>query len=195
MDNLLSALITSKTRIKLICLFFGNRKTPRFHIRDIERQINGEINAVREELQHLEKYGVLQKEKRGNRLFYQARLDYPLYLDLLALVRKTNFLGGSIIKNRSKIGRIKYACFSGNFIRDENYSPDSVDLLVIGAIVLPELAKLVKEEEQRIGREINYSPMTEEEFKFRKNRRDPFIMQILQKSKVMIIGDEKDLIS
>ena len=178
----------------MLTLFFGNSKSSRYHIRDIERRIHGEINAVREELRHLEKFGVLQKEKRGNRIFYQIRQDYPLYSDLLALVRKTNFLGGEILKNRAKIGRIKYACVSGDFIRDKNYSPDSVDLLIVGTIVLPELAKLVKEEEQRLGREINYSPMTEEEFKFRKNRRDPFITQILQKSKIMIIGDEESLI-
>ena len=37
--------------------------------------------------------------------------------------------------------------------------------------------------------------MTEDELKFRKNRRDPFILQVLSNSRVMLIGDEQELVS
>jgi hypothetical protein len=69
-----------------------------------------------------------------------------------------------------------------------------VDLLVVGNIVLPELAQIVKNEEVRREREINYTVMTEEEFAFRKRRRDPFVLSILEGSRVMVIGDEEELV-
>ena len=63
-----------------------------------------------------------------------------------------------------------------------------------GEVVLPELALLVRSEEARRGEEINYTVMSEDEFAFRKKRRDPFIMSILSGSRVMIIGDEEELL-
>ena len=69
-----------------------------------------------------------------------------------------------------------------------------VDILVVGDIVLPELASLIRMEESKRGKEINYTVMSKEEFEFRKKRRDPFLQGILFGSRVMIIGDEEDLI-
>jgi hypothetical protein len=36
--------------------------------------------------------------------------------------------------------------------------------------------------------------MTRDEFDFRKKRRDPFLLGILSGSRVMIMGDEEDLV-
>ena len=46
-----------------------------------------------------------------------------------------------------------------------------------------------------LPQEINYTVMTEDELKFRKNRRDPFILQVLSNSRVMLVGDEQELVS
>ena len=72
--------------------------------------------------------------------------------------------------------------------------PDEVDLLIVGNVVLPELALLVREEEKRLNTEINYTVMTEEEFAFRKKKRDPFIVSILSGSRVMLLGDEETML-
>jgi len=85
--------------------------------------------------------------------------------------------------------------FSGKFVRRANRSPDDVDLLVVGTIVLPELAILVRNEETRLGHEINYTAMTEEELKFRKKRNDPFISTVLSNSRTMLIGDEEAMLA
>jgi hypothetical protein len=61
--------------------------------------------------------------------------------------------------------------------------------------VLPELSQIIKAEESRREREINYTVMTEEEFSFRKSRRDPFVLSILTGSRVMIVGDEEELVN
>ena len=67
-------------------------------------------------------------------------------------------------------------------------------LLVVGDVVLPELAALVRKEESIRGKEINYTVMSREELEFRKKRRDPFLLGILSGSRVMIIGDEEVLV-
>ena len=104
-------------------------------------------------------------------------------------------MGEGILKNRVKLGRIKYAMFSGKFARKLPKGPEEVDLLVVGAVVLPELALLVREEEKRLDSEINYTVMTEDEFDFRKKKRDPFILSILYGSRVMLVGDEETMLS
>jgi hypothetical protein len=67
--------------------------------------------------------------------------------------------------------------------------------MVVGTIVLPELAVLVRNEEARLGKEINYTAMTEEEFKFRKKRNDPFIAGILGGTRLMLLGDEEAMLT
>lgn len=191
---MLEDLIISRVRVKILKLFLLN-PAKIFHVREIVRQTKEEINAVRRELAHMEKHSMVSKEPRGNRLYYFFRKDYPLYYDLLALLTKTSNLGYDILKNKNKLGRLKFAMLSGGFVRGQNLRSDQIDLLIVGQkIVLPELSQIIKAEEARRGRELNYTVMTEEELNFRKKRRDPFISSILSGSRVMIVGDEEELV-
>lgn len=184
----------SKVRVKLleVLLFDPNEM---YHVRDLVRRTQEEINAVRRELAHMEKAGMVKKEPRGNRLYYWFRKDYPFYSDLCSMVAKTTGLGAKVIKNRAKIGKISYVLFSGKFVKRQKRDEQEVDILVVGDVVMPELAALVKEEEQVRGKEINYTVMTSDEFSFRKKRRDPFLMGILYGSRMMVIGQEENLLS
>ncbi len=190
----LEDIIISRVRRKILELFLTN-PGQMFHVREIVRKVSEEINAVRRELAHMEKGGMVTKEQRANRLFYTFRKDYPLYANLLELIIKSTGLGWDLIKRRAKLGKVKFIMFSGRFIRNiPPRSPNDIDILIVGSVVLPELSQLIKTEEVKRGREVNYTVMTEEEFDFRKRRRDPFVVSILEGSRVMIIGDEEDLV-
>ncbi|MEK7605286.1 MAG: hypothetical protein AAB478_02045 [Patescibacteria group bacterium] len=191
---MLSDLITSKSRVTLLKVFLA---TPyeMYHVRECVRRTGDEINAVRRELLFLEKHGILQKEQRANRVYYSLDKEYPFYFDLLNIGIKIIGLGDEVLKNRPKLGKIKYAMFSTKFVRKIKKNPDDVDFMVIGTVVLPELAALVRTEEQRLGMEINYTAMTEDEFKFRKTRNDPFIAGILAGGRIMLIGDEETMLT
>lgn len=191
---MLTDLITSKSRVKLLGVFLST-PAEMYHVRELVRRTGDEINAVRRELGFLEKKGILVKEPRANRVYYSFSKSYPFYFDLIQLASKNIGLGAEILKNRTKLGKIKYAMFSGKFARRIKKDPESVDLLIVGTVVLPELALLIKNEERRLGTEINYTAMTEEEFEFRKKRNDPFILSILSGSRVMLIGDEENMLS
>lgn len=191
---MLADLITSQSRIKLLNALLA-QPSEMFHVRELVRRTGDEINAVRRELLFLENKGILNREPRANRVYYSLNKNYPFYFDLLRMGSKIVGLGGAILKNRVKIGRIKYAMFSGKFTRRMEKKPTDVDFIIVGTIVLPELAVLIRDEEKRLGREINYTVMTEEEFSFRKKKRDPFILSVLLVSRVMLYGDEESMLA
>ena len=137
----------------------------------------------------------MKKEPRGNRVYYWTRSDYQYYGDFLSMVAKTTGLGAEIAKNKKKIGSVSFVMFSGKFVRRiPRGKEDEVDILIVGEVVLPELASIVRIEESKRGHEINYTVMSREEYDFRKKRRDPFLLGILASSRVMIVGDEEDLV-
>jgi len=191
--KMLKDFVISKVRVKLLDLFFGNPREL-YHVRELVRKTSEEINAVRRELLHLENVGILKKEPRGNRLYYWVHPNYLLYNELLFIVAKETGLGEQIIRNKNRIGRIAFCVFSSKFVKQTERKEDEVDILVVGNVVMAELSVLIKAEEQKKGREINYTVMTTEEFEFRKRRRDPFLLSILSSGKVMIIGDEDELL-
>lgn len=190
----LGDIITSKVRIKILELFFSNPKEL-YHVRGMVRELNEEINAIRRELSKLEKDGVLRKEPRGNRVYYSVRPEHPFYGDFISMVAKTTGLGKALIDNKNKLGRVSIIMFSGKFLLGkERKSSDEVDILVVGDVTLPELASIIRMHETKIEREINYTVMSREELDFRRKRRDPFLSSVLAGSRVMILGNEEDLV-
>lgn len=185
-------LFISRVRVKLLKLFLTT-SDPLLHVREIVRRTDEEINAVRRELSRMEKAGIVASEWRANRRLYHFRRDYVFYQQLLGFVVKSTGLGGAIIKNRGRLGRIKYAMVATRYFKNQPSSQDDVDLLVVGQVVLPELQALVADEQTRRDNEINYSFMDEAEFNFRVKRRDPFILRVVTQPKVMLLGDEEEL--
>ena len=184
----------SKTRVKLVTLFLSHPQEI-YYVRQLTRETNEEINAVRRELLRLETLGIVKSEKRGNRVYYLFRKDYLYYQDLIKMVAKSTGLGEDIIKQKNKIGTLKFVFMSGRLARGMAPKEGTVDLLVVGEVVMAQLAAIVRKYETLIKREINYTAMSEEEFDFRKRRRDPFILQVLAAGRVMLIGDEEQMIS
>ncbi len=191
---MLEELFVSRVRVKILQLFLSSPGAL-FHVREIVRRVSEEINAVRRELSRMEKYGMVASEWRANRRLYHFRKDYIYYRELLGLVVKSTGLGGSIIKSKAKLGRIKYAMIATRYLKNQASETEAVDLLIVGQIVLPELQAIVADEQAKRESEINYSFMDEAEFNFRVKRRDPFILRVITQPKIMLLGDEDDLLS
>lgn len=183
----------SKVRVKLLKIFLVD-PAKIYYVRELVRLTSEEINAVRRELERMMNCGMIKQEKRGNRLYYGFRKDYLYYFELLQMVAKSTGLGHLIIKNRNRIGKIKYAILSGKFSRHQRHTENDVDLLIVGEIVMENLSEIISNFEKESERELNYSVMTKEEFDFRKKRRDPFISQILMGSRIMLLGDEQEMV-
>lgn len=191
--NSLQDFIISQARVKMLELFFTN-VDEMFYVREITRKTKEEINAVRRELERLLSVGLLKSEERGNRLYYTLNHKYVFFQELQQMVVKNTGLGLKLIKLRRKLGTVTFVMFSGKFVRRKPVGQGEVDILIIGDVVLAEIEALIKEEEQTLGREINYAVFSEDEFAFRKQRRDPFIMDVLYGTRVMVIGDEDEFV-
>ncbi len=190
---MLEELFVSRVRVKILQLFLSHQDQL-FHVREIVRRTQEEINAVRRELARMEKYGMVTSEWRANRRLYRFRKDYIFYNELLSLAAKTTGLGGNIIKNKNKLGKIKFVFISTRFLQGKPAGSEDIDLLVVGQVVLAELQSIISDEQAKKEAEVNYSVMNEEEFRFRVRRRDPFILRVVVQPKIMLFGSEEELL-
>lgn len=187
---MLNKILVSEVRVNILKLLLLNPKRA-FHIRAIVRQVGAEINAVRRELDNLFEIGLVTRRQSSNKIFYQIETNHPFYSDLLSLVAKEEGIGVAIIKNEKRIGMIDYAVLSLAFLRGRKSTALDVDLFIVGVINLDVVQNIVKGEEARTNREINYSVMTMEEFMSRKRTNDPFIYRVLTQSRTMLVGDDE----
>ncbi len=186
---MLKDLFVSEVRVSILKLMLPEPKKP-LHVRAIVREVGTEINAVRRELERLEKLGLLRKRPSSNRIYYSVDTSNVYYSELLSLVATDTGLGSGLIQNRKSLGDIKFAVLSRKFSRGIPSSSLDVDLFIVGAVTFHVLDSLVKEYEQKLHREIHYSVMGEEEFMFRKRKNDQFVSKILAQGRTMLIGDE-----
>ncbi len=190
---MLQHIIPSRTRIKILELFF-HHPGENYYLRRVVREIDTEVNAVKRELDILENERVLFKERRLNKVFYTLNKHYIFYDEFLRIFTKSDQLATLIYKNASRLGKVKFAAISTKFSKRIAIKEDEIYLLLVGTIVVPEIAGIIADVEKEFGREINYSVMNEEEFVFRKKNNDPFIWRFLKQPKIMLIGSEDELL-
>ncbi len=190
---MLEHIIPSKTRIKILELFFHN-PNENYYLRRVVRELDTEVNAVKRELDILEGEKVLNKERRLNKVFYSLNKSYILYEEFLRIFTKTDKLATSILQNLTRLGKIKFVAISTKYSKRLPIKDDEVYLILVGAVVVPEIADIISELEKEFGKEINYTIMTEEEFSFRKKNNDPFVWRFLKQPKVMLVGSEDELL-
>ena len=78
---MLETLISSKTRIKLLLKFFLNSKTTAY-LRSLESEFGDSTNAIRLELNRLEKAGMLSSFMQGNKKMFTANTQHPLFSEV-----------------------------------------------------------------------------------------------------------------
>ncbi len=191
--NSLKRLFISSTRQKLINILFTS-PSEIFYVRQLVRLSEEEINSVRRELDNLKKGGIIESESRGNRLYYWANESSPLFTDLLVLARKSSGFGAAI-RNKEKVGKLRILLYSYSFLTNQTNSGSDVDMILVGTVSLKEIESLVKKEEEKFGREINYMIMDKKELQLRKQKRDPFIIDFFLNCPVLIIGTPQEVIN
>jgi len=191
--NSLKKLLVSSSRRKLIQVLFSD-PTEIYYVRQLVRLCKEEINSIRRELANLKSADILLSEPRGNRLYYSANQNCPLYPELVSFASKMSGFAKNILDKKSLIGRIDWVLLSPHFLtHKEDVPADYVDLIIIGQISLKEIASIIKKEEESRGREINYMVMDKNELKLRKSKRDPFLVDFFLDCPHIIIGNPQKL--
>ena len=189
--NILSEILSSRVRAAIFHLLFGF-DGKELYMRDLERRSGFSIGAIQTELRKLLRLELLNKRKDGNRIYFQANKEHPLYSDLRNLVLKTNGLVDVIKNALISSDAIKYAFIFGSFARQEETSSSDIDLMVVGDLGLRPLTKMLSGLSDKLYREINPHCLSEQDFIRRKNAGEPFINRLCEESRIFMIGDEND---
>jgi uncharacterized protein len=190
--SLLSEILSSNIRAEIFRNLFGVSQQS-LHLREIERRTGFAVGTVQQEIKKLKRLDIITQIKDGNRVYYKANTDHPLYPDIRNLVLKTNGLADLLKDVLSAETKIKIAFVFGSVARQEEKAISDVDLLVIGDIGLRKLTGLLMDVSGKLGREINPHRFTESEFISRKKEKDHFLQQVLKSHKIFIIGKEDEL--
>ncbi len=189
--NELAQIFSSKVRSEIFKQLFGI-DTPELHMRDIERKTGFAIATVRQEMTKLVKLGVVLKRIDGNRTYFRANNDHPIYQDLHQLVLKTVGLVDYLRKPLDH-PKIHFAFIFGSIANGTNTYKSDIDLFVIGELGLRDINQLLRDVSLQLNREVNIVSMTVNEFSARKKENDHFVSEVIVAQKIMIIGSEDDL--
>ena len=94
---MLDALITSKTRVKILVRFFLNSNCSSY-LRELENEFGESTNGIRLELNKFEKAGLLVSEYKGNKKYFKANTSHTLYNDIHSILLKHTGLNTIIDK-------------------------------------------------------------------------------------------------
>ena len=193
---MLEKLFGSKTRVKILKLFLLHPQN-KFYIRQLARDQKLQLNSVRRELENMEKFGILTSSSSNReetaqsggqeKKYYRANLDFVLFDEIKALIVKAQILYEKdfIVKLQSA-GRVKLLVLTGLFVNNQN---SLIDLLIVGKLNKMKLAKLIRELENELGKEINYTLFNSREFKYRRDITDIFLYGILEGKKMVVIDE------
>ncbi len=186
-------LFGSKTRAKLLKLFFSNPEKS-FYVREMTRVIDEQINSVRRELLNLENIGIIKNETFDNKIYYSANSKHPFTRPLIEMFSKK--ISSSESKEIRDTTWEDYSRPIKNYLKGlvvTNRLPgqDGVDLLIIGNDRTKKLTRWAEVIEKKLGKPVNYVIMSVDDFTYRKNVHDRFIREIFEMEITEIIDPEK----
>ncbi|MBN1676791.1 MAG: toxin-antitoxin system toxin subunit [Kiritimatiellae bacterium] len=189
--NRLAEIVGSKIRAEIFRLLFGGPPCE-LHVREIERQTGFNDRAIRQELAKLTRLGLVSARRAGNRLYYSARRDSPLFPDIRNLALKTIGLA-DVLGSALQSDRIRVAFVFGSLAQGAERPESDVDLMVIGALGMRELTGLLSGVTERIGRAVNPHALTVADFAAKVRAKDHFLIAVLEGPKLFVKGDEHEL--
>ncbi len=216
---MIEQLFGSKTRVKLLQLFYTNPNRS-FYVREITRKVDEQINSVRRELANLLSVGIITSDTNNNRLYYEVNQTHEFFIPFSQVFggRKITAAAAPVasavgdeqpgeavaapapavavsndpaIAALKKVGNIDLALLTGQFTRDMS---SGIDFLIVGDVNQTKLDKYVAELEKSEAKQINYSVFGVDEFEYRRRVHDKFIAKILA-AKVQVLIDKHAVIA
>ncbi|TEU00155.1 MAG: hypothetical protein E3J30_03155 [Anaerolineales bacterium] len=192
-DPILQALFTSQARVEVLKLFFL-RSSGRHYMREISSLTDQPVRAIQRELARLEDAGLLISRVEGNRKYFQANRQSPVFSELRALMVKTAGIVDQLKKIlQTRSDAIHVAFIFGSFARGSDTLASDIDLIVIGNITSRELSRQLTPLKEQLDREMNPVTIRAEEFQENVKKGDPFTQSILEEPKIFLIGDGDEL--
>jgi len=178
----LEKLFGSKTRTKLLSLFFSNPERS-YYVREMTRVIDEQINSVRRELINLEGIGIIKNETYDNKIYYSANNKHPFSRPLVVLFStKTDAVIDVVIKPNvwEEYVRPVRNYLSCVIVTNRLPGQDGVDLLIVGDDRTKKLTHWAEVVEKKEGKPLNYVIMSRDDFQYRLNVKDRFISEVME---------------
>jgi hypothetical protein len=172
---MIEQLFGSKTRVKLLQLFYSNPNRS-FYVREITRKIDEQINSVRRELANLLNVGIITSDTSNNKVYYEVNQKYDFYPPLQEIFgggtpkarkaakttgKTTAELQPSESADLKALGNVEIAALMGQFTRDEG---SGIDVLIVGNVNQNALTKYVTDLEQQEGKDLRYTVFSLDDF-------------------------------
>ena len=185
----LDKLFGSKTRAKLLGLFFDNPEKS-YYVREITRVIEEQINSVRRELNNLSALGLVKTENYENKVYYSADMKHPFARPMTEIFARSSGKksitegGRSTTKSETPSVWEEYVrpvanLVAGLIVTNRIPGQDGLDLLIIGDDRTHKLTKWAEVVEKRMGKPLNYAIMSREDYIYRKSVRDKFLADVM----------------
>lgn len=215
---MIEQLFGSKTRVKLLQLFYKNPKRS-FYVREITRKIDEQINSVRRELANLLSIGIITSDNSNNKLYYEVNQKFKYYDSLSKMfggtsTKKTKTSSDKKIspddqaieadtieeeaplvdeQNRPLLDALKKAGNINLAIITGQFTLDDragIDILVVGDINEVNLQNAVNEIEQTEKKSLRYAYLPIEEFVYRKQVNDKFVSDVSISKKIILLDKD-----
>jgi len=182
----------SKIRKKILILFFTH-PDQEYHLRQVVRSIQGGRGAVARELNALAEVGILVREEIANLVLYRVNHACPVYNELHGLVVKTAGIADVILNELSKLDGVSYAFIFGSSASGGMDELSDIDVFVVGDSDFAKVSGVLHSAEKTLNRQISPVTYTANDFTDRLLQKNAFIVNVLKKPIIMLIGEENEL--
>ena len=179
---MLDKLFTSGIRADIMSLLF-NSPEEKFYVREIARLVNKNPSGVKRELDNLNKMDLVTSEREGNLKYFKANRNSPLFPELKGLISKSLGLPGAL-KTILKASDVRTAFIYGPCIN--NTSLPKLNLFIVSDS--NHFDKILGDIEKRFGRKINYTVISESEYKTQKKSGDSKLNKLIKAKKLLLMG-------
>jgi predicted nucleotidyltransferase/DNA-binding transcriptional regulator YhcF (GntR family) len=191
--NILLDTLMPKTRQRVLAATILHPKKS-WYLRELAEFLKVSPSSIQRELADLSTAGILHKKVDGNRAYFQAEQNCPIFLDLQELLKKTAGVADELLGYLNPLkDKILVAFIYGSIAAGTETAESDIDLLIIGSIGLADLAKIMKEAETKLGRPINPVIMSASEARRKLKEKQHFVSSVRKTKKLFLIGQEHEL--
>ena len=163
------------------------------HLRELSRRSKLGIGPWQRELAKLEKQDLVHRRVDGNRRYFRANKDHPIYPELASLAAKTNGLQEILKEALKGIEGVRVAFVFGSLAQGSGKASSDVDLMLIGNVGLRDIASRLRTAIDSVGREINPVVMSPSGFSSKLKGGDAFLRNVMAAEKIFIVGSVDEL--
>jgi predicted nucleotidyltransferase len=165
-----------------------------WYLSELAEFLHTRPSSLQRELISLEQSGILRQRRDGRRTYFKAETRSPIFRELRSIFEKTVGLIPTLrMALRPFESKIVCAFVYGSIARREEHATSDVDLMVVGKVGLGDLAPSLRRAEKRLGREVNVTNYSLDEFSKKIGEGDHFLTTVLKGSLQFVKGEQSDL--